>query len=150
MQEPARLFWESITKRWGWLVGSVIGGMLSAMNLLGIYPSISWVVGVFIMVVCLLIAAYLAYRDLYMELQIKITKLPSTQTAQLQRRTKLSLSDTMAMADVITRMEKIHGHSDEAGIQSDLEAGYSASDLLSRNCSRCGKQRNEEGDYVSD
>ena len=61
---------------------------------------------------------------------------------------RLDIRHAMAIRDVAHQMENIHGHSDNRGLEADALDGVMVSDLLSRNCTICGKPRNQEGDFV--
>lgn len=60
----------------------------------------------------------------------------------------LSLSHRITLGELSYQMEHIHGHSDRFGLEVDLRGGILGTDLLERNCTRCGKPRNKKGDSL--
>lgn len=61
---------------------------------------------------------------------------------------QLSSNQKIALMDMEVHMWRVHGHSDRAAMESDLKDGVPVNDLLSRNCSLCGKPRNQRGDSL--
>ena len=86
MRKHLLIFAEAITKRWWWLVIGVIGGAQSIASGLGYTPHVSWIIGIVILVFSLLVASFLAYRDLYMHLELEIEKQPRAPTQPYQKR----------------------------------------------------------------
>jgi len=55
---------------------------------------------------------------------------------------------SIAIWEVSETMYRVHGHSDDDGLRADVKDGVLVSDLLSRNCTRCSKPRNENGSHL--
>jgi len=79
-----------------------------------------------------------------------IANLPDSKQMQypLVPKRRLNIRHKMAIRDVAQQMHDIHGHSDIRGLEADALDGVLTSDLLSRNCTICGKPRNQQGDDV--
>lgn len=69
-------------------------------------------------------------------------------TVTLRPKKRLDASHNVALWEVEQHMEDIHGHSDHDGLEADVLDGVLVSDLMKRNCTRCGKRRNQMGDFV--
>lgn len=103
-------------------------------------PYLFWV----LLIISLVVASFLTYRELYVEAAKK-----DTPAVTLQRKTRLSWAHRETLRDIETQMEEIHGHSDPYGLEADMLDGVLGGDLMKRPCHRCGKPRNQKGDYVS-
>jgi hypothetical protein len=111
-------------------------------------PSTSRTIGLIILGGCLFVACYLAYHDLYLDKERALSQNENTGILTKPIDGHLRASHSIALMEIETRMETIHGHSDHDGLESDFRRGVLASDLLKRNCTRCGKPRNQRGDFV--
>ena len=141
-----RAFTKSVARWWWLLVAGGLGGVQTVLSLAGLTPAGSWAIGAGVAIGCLVIAMYLAYRDLYIStsIQWKIEKPPN-----LRRRT-LTYRERLQIDRLNGQMGGIHGHDDRDGIELDAIEGWDWDDILQRKCSRCSKPRNEEGGYVTD
>jgi hypothetical protein len=149
MQQSLKEFITAVLQKWGWLVTGIFGGGVFVLNLLGINPSVSRTIGVTILVVCLLIACFLAYHELRIQfVQEKETWKRNSMALSKPIDGHIRSSHSIALLEVEERMETIHGHSDHEGLESDFRRGVLASDLMKRDCTRCGKPRNQRGDIV--
>jgi len=152
MAKSLRLFIAGIIKRIYWLIPALF---LDPIDLLErifgeAMNTPSWI-GWLLIGLAMFIATFLTYHDLRIqsiaiEQQCKLLK--KAQSATLQRKDKLSDSDKRALADVRAQMDSVHGHSDRYGLESDMQTGYPASNLMDRNCTKCGKPRNQRGDWM--
>ena len=148
MGKSATEFVKAVARKWGWLVTGVVGGGTFVLNLLGIDPTMSKVIGIAILGVCLLFACFLVYHDMRMDLMRSVPA-PTEKPLTLTLPKKYLLSDhNIAIWDVSEAMRKKHGHSDDDGLRADVKDGVLVTDLLSRNCTRCGIPRNQRGDFV--
>lgn len=116
---------------------------------MNISPIVSW------LLVCLgfAIAITLTYHEQLREKERAKSELSariSSATIPILTKPKkyLRTNHSIALSQIAERMEEIHGHSDFDGLRADAKDGVLISDLLSRNCTRCGKPRNQEGDFV--
>jgi hypothetical protein len=145
VQTSTKSFFKSLAKSW-WLVVGVVGGLFFILDLIGLAPAFQWGIGVFIFVTCLLIAAYLAYRDLFIEKEALARSKPAVLTTS---KTNLSFAEKRTLRSIEYRMEAVHGHSDPHGLEAERLEGILIGTLLERNCTRCGKPRNQMGDDLS-
>jgi hypothetical protein len=122
-------------------VTGVVGGLVFILALLGYNPSTGLVGGLIIFVFCFVIASYLAYRDLF--IQAEKAKNTILRAPILNPKTRLSFSHRNAIWDVACLMDKEHGHDDREGLEADVRDGVLVTDLMSRNCTICGKPRNK-------
>ena len=146
-QKPFIAFLGGVIKRWWWIMGSGIGGIqtiLATINLT--FPLNKWWLGVVIIVVCLFVAMYLAFKDVYIQLQAIITK-PSV--IKLQSR-KITMREEIVINKLAQRMKDVHGDADYDGIRQDMVDGIDTNDILKRDCLGCGKPRNEHGDHYDE
>jgi hypothetical protein len=132
---------------WGWLVGSVAGGIQTILALVGITPTSTWIIGIVVFVACLLVAMYLGYRDLYIKFQLTIDKPTPSSTVVRQPRVRLMATDIAVLIDLESQMKDRHGDSDDSGIERDYRNWIDPDDILNRKCTRCGKPRNQKGGY---
>ncbi len=144
----AKSFLRSIAQRWWWLVTGIVGGGQAVSSLVGITPQIPWFVGVSVFLVCLLIASFLAYCDLFVALQLQKEGGNRKSIVLTRPKKRLGADHNIALWEITQRMETIHGHSDIEGMRADLKDGVLLSDIMNGNCSRCFKPRNEQGDIV--
>jgi hypothetical protein len=127
-------------------VGAVIGGVLTITSLTGETPHISWVVGLSILLVCLFIAVFFAYYDLYVSIELtRRTNIPS----HLNRR-RITNKEVIVIEDLRKQMENVHGHSDYWGIEQVMRDGVPIDEIMKQSCTKCGKPRNQKGDYLHD
>ena len=144
------VFLLAVLRKWGWLVTGVVGGGFFYANLLGINPVIARPIGIVVLVICFFFACYLAYRDLYLD-HASLLQKPAASSPTVLRRTIFRRPDYRqrdTINNIVEAMKRLHGHSDDAQIERDYLDGVLASDLLSRNCTECGKPRNQQGDYL--
>jgi hypothetical protein len=67
--------------------------------------------------------------------------------AVIKPKSGLAASDFFVMENLNKRMRKVHNHDDRDGIESDMRNGIDADDIMKRSCTRCGKPRQDKGDY---
>lgn len=122
-------------------MGSGIGGLQTILTTINLpFPLGQWWLGVIIFIVCLFIAMYLAYRDLYIKLTIeKPSAIP-------QKPHKINFNEKLLIGNLNGRMELVHGYGDSVGITDDVSKGIDNEIILTRKCSICQKLRNEKGD----
>ena len=58
-----------------------------------------------------------------------------------------SRPNSMVQAQLNNQMRDIHGHDDPFGITADAEDGIDWNEIMKRNCTACGKPRNQRGGY---
>jgi len=133
---------KGISKKWVLLVCGGVGGALTIINLAGITPSFPWYVGFIIFTLCLLIAGYLAYHDLFIE---KRAEYQHNQKWLINPNQRYDVSTALQLNE---QMNDVHGHDDFFGIQNDFKSKIDVNEILNRNCTRCGKPRNQKGGYV--
>ncbi len=142
MRKATTSFFRGILQKWWWIVTGLVGGLQSVASITGIESTIPWYVGIAVLAVCLLIASFLSYCDLYARTE-----------AQQQRNLVLSKpkgkfihsSHRMSIWEVSNQMDTIHGHVDDDGLEADVRDGVLVGDLMTRPCTRCGNLRNEKG-----
>lgn len=132
-----------------WTLASVIG---IGFNIKDIYdttrvglPTPAWTAiafGLFILGTIVVVH----YRDIEFQHKFEQAKLGSTPSITLRPKAKLSLDDQMIILDLGNQMERRHGHSDSHGIQAEYLKGIDTNDILKRNCTTCGKPRNQAGE----
>ena len=107
------------------------------------YETPQWLVWVLI-ALGFIIAATLEYHNLRKN-NILLEQEPKT-AIRLQPRKP----DYGIVSSLSNQMTNKHGHTDSAGIESDYRSGIDTNDILKRDCTKCGKPRNqrgENGDY---
>ena len=97
----------------------------------------------------LLVAISLAYH----EVRMQSVRFDESSKGTLLTLTKpkgryLSSSHRITLWEIEQQMELVHRHSDHDGLEADIRDGVLVGDLMKRNCTRCGKPRNQEGDCV--
>jgi len=138
-------FVKAIFKNYWCLVLGTIGGAQSIASVLGYTPHAPWIIGVVILLFGLLIAAFLAYRDLYIHLEVM--KQPHASMQPYQKR-NIKAKEMGVIFDLQEQMERIHGHSDYDGIEAAAHDGVPWDEIMKQDCTHCGKPRNKKGDYV--
>ena len=96
----------------------------------------------------IIIATILTYHDLRMQklkLETKYEILEKTQSNLPRRPRKNMVNVLPVLFDLQSLMEKQHGHYDDTGLLQDLEDGIDTNIILTRNCLKCGKPRNQRG-----
>lgn len=56
-----------------------------------------------------------------------------------------TLNEVMALGNLKSQMQKVHGKSDDVGIDTDYRNNVDINDILKRDCTECGMPRNEIG-----
>lgn len=64
-------------------------------------------------------------------------------TSRIPEKTKLGKKRRVELYRIKNRMRELHGHSDDFAIEIDYRDGIPLGDLLTRNCTVCGKPRNQ-------
>ena len=148
----AWLFLCGVCKRAAWFIPPLV---LDPFDIAGKVFGMSWIVpqwsALSLFVLGWIIAIILTYHELRMQnvgLERDIKGKATISTVLAKPKKYLRADHSMALSEVAERMERIHGHSDIDGLRADVKDGVLVSDLLSRNCTRCGKPRNQEGDSV--
>ena len=148
MQDSFKAFTRAVFHKWGWIVTGLIGGGVFILNSFGINPSFSKVIGACVLVICLFVACFLAYHELLSE-KIRLASLVKKQniitaSRPLNPKKRLRFYDNMALYQVQERMEKQHYHCDINVIKSEILTGRTIGEIMSDNCTICGKPRNSE------
>ena len=65
-----------------------------------------------------------------------------------RKRKRLYSNHSITLMEIEEQMEFVHGHSDHSGLRAEMLDGVPINDLMKHNCTRCGKPRNERGDFV--
>jgi len=126
-------------------VRSVAPFLPEPLNIFTIIPSFVW------FVLGLLIIAYIVFEGAYQYMCLLLSDIKDKTlmpTVLTKPKKYLRANHSLALSGVTERMESIHGHSDPDGLRAEAKDGVLISDLLSRNCTRCGKPRNQKGDFV--
>ena len=84
----------------------------------------------------LFIASFLTYRELYVSNKKIVER--ETATSLPRREGALGVAHMYALLDIQHQMKAVHGHSDDNGLEADLRDGISLSDLMKRDCTKCG------------
>lgn len=70
----------------------------------------------------------------------------SVTTSRIPDKARLGVKRRIELNRVKRRMYDLHGHSDDSAIETDYRDGILLGDLLSRNCTICGKPRNQRSE----
>jgi len=145
-------FFCGVCKRAVWFVPPLV---LDPFDIAGRVFNVDWIVpqwvALSLFILGWIIAIILTYHELRVQnisLGMKIKSAPIVTPVLAKPKKYLRADHSMALREVADSMETIHGHSDFDGLKADAKDGVLVSDLLSRNCTRCGKPRNQEGDFV--
>lgn len=145
MQKTFIVFIKAVSRKWVWLVTGVVGGGIFAINLLGIEPTISRVIGIGVLVGCLLIACYLTYHDLYVTSE-KAKANISTQTVALRPKRRLQSDEELVFDNLNDLVISLHGYDDANAIRLELLKNVEPKVIINGICTICGKPRIERGD----
>jgi hypothetical protein len=127
---------------------AAVGGVQTITTLVGLTPSIPWVTGVAVLLFFLLLAAFLAYHDLYIHHIELIRQTPTSPTyIYLPKPRHITNKDVAVIMNLEQQMKHLHGHSDYDGIEAAIRYGVMWNDVMKQDCTKCGKPRNQKGDY---
>ena len=110
------------------------------------YEPPTWTFGL-LLGIAVFIAGFLTYHDLRKEVQVAIDKPITVVKNVLQSKRKMRHDDWIVKMDLCSQMYEKHGHSDDSGIVKDILDGIDTNEILQRNCTKCGKPRNQESGY---
>jgi hypothetical protein len=156
MLYPLAKTWQegSMGKRLGYLMWIIAGVVGIGFNIRDAYyttrvglPAQVWTAIAFALVI-LGTVVVVHYRDVEFQQKLDKSLSSSAQNIILQPKTKLlSRSEQIVIRQLNELMERMHGHDDSNGIETDYRNGIDPNDILKRNCTHCNKPRNQKGDY---
>jgi len=136
-----------VLKRIYWLIPALATDPFDVLDRLGVHMNIPPVVSWILVGIGFAIAILLTYHEQRIEKEKELSKETSLILAK-PIVGFLKYTHILTLREIEQQMETVHGHSDTEGLESDFRRGVLASDLMQRNCTRCGKPRNQQGDFV--
>ncbi len=142
-QKP-HTFIGDIIKRWYLVLAILPASAQSVLASFGVNMIGSPLIGLSVVVVCLFIAFYLAWRDANIRLQLTIDK-PSSKSSLSPSKKFLDADDRITLGNIEDTMYSVHGHTDDSAIRRAMKRGESTDDILNGKCVRCNEPRNQKG-----